>query len=160
MTANPSQRFVIAEEAPDTPDVLALLDRHLGEMHICSPACHVHAMVAERLAEADVTFFTARANGELAAIGALKALDGRRGEVKSMRAADAWRGQGAGRAMLGHILAEARGRGYDWIGLETGRHPVFEPAQALYRAHGFRDCPAFGSYVSDDFSMCMELPLN
>lgn len=147
--------FVITAEAPDSADVLALLDRHLEEMHRCSPACKVHALPARRLADPNVTFFTARADGELAAIGALREFDAARGEIKSMRAADAWRGKGAGRAMLGHLLAEARARGYQWLGLETGRHPVFEPAQRLYARHGFRECPPFGDYVSDDFSLCM-----
>ncbi len=151
--------FTIAPEVPTAADVLALLDRHLEEMHRCSPACKVHALPATRLAEPNVTFFTARAGGELAAIGALREIDAGRGEIKSMRAADAWRGKGAGKAMLGHLLAEARARGYGWVGLETGRHPVFEPAQRLYAGHGFRECPPFGDYVSDDFSLCMALDL-
>ena len=28
-------------------------------------------------------------------------------------------------------------------------------AQALYRANGFVECPPFGAYVADDFSICM-----
>ena len=151
--------FLIAAEAPDSADVLALLDRHLEGMHRCSPACKVHALPAKRLADPSVTFFTARADGQLAAIGALREIDAGRGEIKSMRAADEWRGTGAGRAMLGHLLAEAHARGYQWLGLETGRHPVFEPAQRLYARHGFRECPPFGDYVSDDFSLCMGLDL-
>jgi putative acetyltransferase len=157
MVANTT--FVITAEAPDSADVLALLDRHLEEMHRCSPACKVHALPAKRLAETNVTFFTARVDGELAAIGALREIDAKRGEIKSMRAADDWRGKGAGKAMLRHLLAEARVRGYIWIGLETGRHPVFEPAQRLYASHGFRECPSFGDYLSDDFSLCMGLDL-
>ncbi|QZH76579.1 MAG: GNAT family N-acetyltransferase [Erythrobacter sp.] len=124
-------------------------------MHRCSPACKVHALPAARLADAHVTFFTVRVDGELAAIGALREIDAKRGEIKSMRAADAWRGKGAGKAMVGYLLAEARARGYRWIGLETGRHPVFEPAQRLYAGHGFCECPPFGDYVSDDFSLCL-----
>ena len=151
--------FAVAAEDPATPEIAALIERHLAEMHACSPACKVHAMPAQRLAEPDVTFFAARLDGALAAVGALKELDTWRGEIKSMRAADAFRGTGAGRAVLAHILAEARARGYAWIGLETGRHPVFEPAQRLYAAHGFAECPPFADYVSDDFSLCMGLAL-
>lgn len=151
--------FEIAAEKPDQPDVLALLERHLAEMHSCSPACKVNALPAVKLAEEGVTFFAARSCGELAAVGALRRIDNERCEIKSMRAADAWRGKGAGKAMLAHLLRTAREKGCNWVGLETGRHPVFEPATRLYSAHGFRECNAFGDYVSDDFSMCMELPL-
>ncbi len=155
MSKRAATRFTIAREAPTRSDVLALLESHLAEMHRCSPACKVNAMPAVRLAEEDVSFFTARVNGELAAVGALKQLDAGSGEIKSMRAADAWRGTGAGQAMLSHLLREARARGYTWIGLETGRHAVFEPAQRLYSKHGFRECPPFAGYRSDAFSMCM-----
>lgn len=73
-----------------------------------------------------------------------------------MRAAPAFRGKGAGEAILLHLLAEARGRGYRWVGLETGRPEPFRPAMRLYAKHGFAECPAFGDYVADEFSLCME----
>lgn len=136
--------------------VLALLQAHLDEMHRWSPACKVHAMPAERLREPDVTFFAAWDGEALAAVGALKELDPLRGEIKSMRAAPAYRGQGAGRAILEHLLAEAQTRGYAWIGLETGQPAPFRPAQRLYQAYGFAECEPFGDYVSDEFSLCME----
>ncbi|WP_271079515.1 GNAT family N-acetyltransferase [Aurantiacibacter sp. MUD61] len=155
-----AKAFSIAREKPDSPDVLALLERHLEEMHRCSPSCKVNALPAATLSGDDVRFFAARSAGQLAAIGALKRIDGKRCEIKSMRAADAFRGSGAGKAILDHLLFVARECGCDWIGLETGRHPVFEPAQKLYESRGFKECDAFGEYVSDDFSMCMELHLN
>ena len=147
--------FSIARDTLESADVLALLQRHLDEMHASSPACKVHAMPAERLRAPDVTFFAARQHGRLAAVGALKELDAARGELKSMRAADDFRGQGAGQAILLHLIEEARRRGYTWLGLETGRGPVFEPAHALYRKHGFEVCEGFADYVPDDFSTCM-----
>lgn len=159
MSENTASRFIIAREEPTQPDVVVLLERHLAEMHRCSPACKVNAMPVSRLAEGDVTFFTARMDGELAAVGALKELDRTSGEIKSMRAADKYRGTGAGKSVLEHLLMVAKTRGYTWLGLETGRHPAFEPAQRLYSDHGFRECPPFGSYESDDFSMCMRLEL-
>lgn len=138
------------------PAVLALLQLHLDEMHRWSPACKVHAMSAERLRAPDVTFFSAWDGPGLAAVGALKDLGEGRGELKSMRAAPVWRGKGAGRAMLDHLIAEARARGMTWLGLETGRPESFAPAHALYTANSFAECAAFGDYVSDDFSLCME----
>ena len=136
--------------------VLALLQAHLDEMHRWSPACSVHALPAERLRAPEVSFFAAWDGSALAAVGALKELASDRGELKSMRAAPAYRGKGAGEAILRHLMAEAEARGYRWVGLETGRPEPFLPAVHLYRKHGFAECPAFGDYVSDEFSMCME----
>ena len=151
--------LVIGPEPPTRADVKALLQRHLDEMHRCSPACKVNSLPAERLAELDVTFFTARKGGNLVAVGALKELSSDTGELKSMRADDAFRGTGAGRAILRHLIGEARRRGYRWLGLETGKHEVFDPAQKLYASEGFAECPAFADYESDDFSMCMGMDL-
>jgi putative acetyltransferase len=140
-------------------DVLALLQFHLDEMHRWSPACKVHAMPAERLRAPDVAFYSAWDGDTLTAVGALKDLGDGRGELKSMRAAPAWRGKGAGRAMLDHLMEQAKGRGMTWLGLETGRPAEFAAARALYAANGFTECPAFGDYVSDDFSLCMSRDL-
>ncbi|WP_305097253.1 GNAT family N-acetyltransferase [Croceibacterium aestuarii] len=137
-------------------DVADLLRLHLEEMQRWSPACKVHAMPLERLRETDVTFFSAWDANRLAAVGALKELGAGRGELKSMRAAPAYRGKGAGEAILMHLVAEARARDLTWLGLETGRPAPFVPARRLYEKHGFAECPAFGDYVSDEFSLCME----
>lgn len=136
-------------------EVLALLQLHLDEMHQWSPACKVHAMPAERLRQPDVAFFSAWDGDRLAGCGAIKHLDDSHGELKSMRAVPEYRGKGVGKAILLRLLEEARARGYARVSLETGRPAPFAPAQALYRAHGFAECPPFGEYVSDDFSMCM-----
>ena len=136
-------------------DVADLLNLHLAEMHRWSPACKIHAMPIERLREPDVTFYSAWDGEQLAAVGALKAIEPGRCELKSMRAAPAYRGKGAGEAILLHLLAEARRRDVGWVGLETGRPEPFIPARRLYEKHGFAECPAFGDYVSDEFSLCM-----
>ena len=151
--------YRIVEDDLTGPEVAALLEHHLAEMHQWSPACKVHAMPLERLREPDVTFYSAWAGGELAAVGALKELAPGRGELKSMRAAPEFRGKGAGQAILDHMIAEARRRGYTWLGLETGRPEPFVPARRLYEKHGFAECPAFGDYISDEFSLCMERAL-
>lgn len=137
------------------PEILALLQLHLDEMHRWSPACKVHAMPAERLRASDVTFFAAWYGDRLAGCGALKHLDAEHGELKSMRAAPGYRGRGVGRAILLHLLAEAKARGYRRVSLETGGTSEFLPAQSLYRAHDFTPCEAFADYVIDDFSICM-----
>lgn len=135
--------------------VLALLQLHLDEMQRWSPACKVHAMPAQRLRQPDVLFFAAWDGDTLAGCGAIKHLDEGHGELKSMRAAPAYRGKGVGKAILLRLLEEARARGYTRVSLETGRPEPFRDAQNLYLAHGFTECPPFGDYVSDDFSLCM-----
>ena len=147
--------YRIIEDDPLRPEIAALLELHLAEMHRWSPACKVHAMPAARLREPDVTFYSAWDGDALAAVGALKQLDPMRGELKSMRAAPDYRGKRAGQAILRHLVAEAERRGYSWLGLETGRPEVFRPAQSLYLKHGFAECGNFGDYVGDEFSMCM-----
>jgi len=151
--------YRIVEDDLAGPEVAALLALHLGEMHQWSPACKVHAMPLERLRQPDVTFYSAWDGATLAAVGALKHLGDQRGELKSMRAAPAYRGQGAGKAILEHLMAEARRRRYTWLGLETGRPEPFVPARTLYASYGFNDCEAFADYVLDEWSVCMSRAL-
>lgn len=140
--------------------VRALVARHLRGMHENSPPESVHAFGIEKLRAPDVTVWTAwvDAPGEgeaLAAMGALKRLDAERGEVKSMRVADAFLGRGVGRAMLSHIAAHARAQGFTSLWLETGTTPDFAPALQLYRSAGFVDCGPFADYGPDPFSAFM-----
>ncbi|MET3469895.1 putative acetyltransferase [Novosphingobium sp. 1529] len=139
--------------------IQALVALHLGGMHAHSPACKVHALPLDALRAPGVTFFSAWVGDDLAGMGALKMLAGNQGELKSMRVAPQWLGQGIGKAMLRHLLATARAMGMARVSLETGRGAAFEPAIALYRAHGFVPCGAFADYVVDDFSQCLTLAL-
>lgn len=147
--------YAIREDDLTGEQIAALLRLHLDDMHQWSPPESVHAMPIERLRASDVTFYTAWDGDDLAACGALKQLDPQHGEIKSMRADPAWRGKGAGRAILLHILAAARARGYTRLSLETGVPDAFLPARRLYASHGFAECPPFGNYLDDGFSLCM-----
>ncbi len=146
------------------PLTQALIAAHLRGMHDSSPPESVHALDLEGLRHASITFWSAWVDGELAGIGALKAMDppgagAQRGEIKSMRVDDRYRGAGIGRALLRHIVAAARERGYASLWLETGTPPDFIPARALYAAEGFVECGPFGDYVDDPFSVFMTLDL-
>jgi putative acetyltransferase len=152
--------YRIIEDDLQGPEVADLLIFHLAEMHALSPPCKVHAMPVERLRQPDVTFYSAWDGEMLAAVGALREIDAGRGELKSMRATPAYRGKGAGEAILLHLVAEAQRRGYTWLGLETGRPDAYLPAQSLYRKHGFTECADFGDYIGDEFSMCMSRALD
>ena len=96
---------------------------------------------------------------ELMGCGALKELSATAGEVKSMRTANAFLRRGVGGAVLTHLIAEAKRRGYTTLNLETGSGPTFGPAMALYAKFGFRPCGPFGDYAANDFSRFMELDL-
>jgi putative acetyltransferase len=133
----------------------ALIARHLAGMHAHSPPESVHAFDVEKLRQPGVTFWSAWVGEELAGCGALKVLDPERGELKSMRVSDVFLGQGIGRAILEHLLVEARARGLRSLWLETGSAPAFVPALRLYESAGFRRCGPFGDYRVDPFSIFM-----
>jgi putative acetyltransferase len=130
-------------------DIRALLAEHLRNMHQLSPPESVHALDLTALLKPDITFWTAWSDGELLGCGALKELTSHHGEIKSMRTASAHRRKGVGRAMLQHIMAEARKRSYVRLSLETGSMAAFEPARRLYESFGFTYCPPFADYAED-----------
>ncbi len=76
-----------------------------------------------------------------------------------MRTALAHRRSGAGRAVLTHIIEEARRRSYERLSLETGSMKAFEPAHKLYESFGFSYCKPFGDYVDDPNSVFMTMAL-
>lgn len=133
----------------------ALVMGHLRGMHETSPPGSVHAFDLSQLRQPGLTFWSAWVGDEIAGMGALKRLDSGRGEIKSMRVADAWLGKGVGRAMLDHIVGEARCMGLTSLWLETGSSPAFTPALRLYATAGFTRCGPFEGYVDDPFSVFM-----
>lgn len=141
------------------PAVHRLLAEHLQNMHELGPPESVHALDLSGLRRPEVTFWTAWDGDELLGCGALKALGPRWGEVKSMRTPASARRRGAGRALLAHIIQEARTRGYERLSLETGTVAAFQPAHRLYESHGFQACGPFADYAEDPNSCFMTLDL-
>ena len=150
----------IAPDDPRAADVRALIARHLAFANEHSPPEDVHALDLTGLLDPDVSFFSYRLDGELLAVGALRALGPSHGELKSMHTVKAARGGGIGRAMLDHLLDVARARGMRRVSLETGTMAAFEPARRLYARAGFEPCEPFGDYFHSPNSTCMtrELP--
>jgi putative acetyltransferase len=140
-------------------EIKALLNEHLHGMYELSPPESVHALDLEKLRAPDITFWTAWEGSLLLGCGALKELDPKHGEVKSMRTPNARRRQGAGRAILAHIVSIARSRGYERLSLETGSMDAFKPAHRLYESFGFTFCGPFGEYVEDPNSVFMTMRL-
>ena len=151
---------VVAIDGPRAADVRELLGHHLTFAHRHTPPENVHALDLTGLLDPSVTFFSYRVSGTLLGVGALKELDERHGEVKSMHTAQEARGRGIGRALLAHLLAVARERGYLRISLETGTMPAFAAARALYASAGFTPCGPFGDYTTSPSNTWMTLPLS
>jgi putative acetyltransferase len=141
------------------PQIHALLNEHLRNMYELSPPESVHALDLERLRSPEISFWTAWDGTQLIGCGALKELDALHGEIKSMRTPATLRRRGAGRALLDHIIAVARARGYRRVSLETGSTADFLPAQRLYKSAGFSYCGPFGEYRADPNSAFMTLQL-
>ncbi|TWB04638.1 putative acetyltransferase [Bradyrhizobium stylosanthis] len=148
----------IRQDDPRAPHVADLLAHHLEELRSVMGE-HAQALDASGLSAPSVTFWTVWHGDALAGFGALKQLDDTHAEVKSMRAAPAARGTGVGRAILQHIIAEARKRGYARLSLETGTAQLHAPAVALYRSAGFVSCEPFADYEASPHNQFMSLDL-
>jgi putative acetyltransferase len=147
---------VIAADDPRADDVRALLERHLAFAHATSAPEDVFALDVDALADPAVAFFSYRdGDGSVLAVGALKRLDDAHAEIKSMHTAQEARGRGIGLAMVEHLVAAARARGFTRVSLETGAGPAFAPARALYARAGFTPCDAFGPYAASANSTYM-----
>lgn len=133
-------------------DVQTLLALHFAAMRAQSPPEACHVLPAAGLEAPDIAFWSVRESGRLLGIGALKALEPGHGEVKSMRTAPEALGRGVGRAMLHHLVAEARRRGWARLSLETGSTPEFAAALRLYEGEGFAACGPFGGYRATPFT--------
>lgn len=139
--------------------VEALIRHHRDEARATTPAHNAHSLDSHGLADPAVSFFSAWDGDTLLGIGALKQLDAAHAELKSMRTAPDQLRRGVARAMLAHLIALARTRGYTRLSLETGTAPMFAPANAMYEAAGFVDCAAFGGYPASPHNRFMTLTL-
>ena len=150
----------IAQDDPRAGDVTALLARHLAFAHATTAPEDVFALDVDGLADPAVSFFSYRAeDGTVLGVGALKRLDAAHAEIKSMHTAEEARGRGVGGAMVEHLVAVARERGFARVSLETGAGPAFAPARALYARAGFAPCGAFGAYLPSGNSAYMSRTL-
>ncbi len=136
-------------------EIKALLQRHLDEMVHTTPPESIHALDLDGLRVPEISFWSIWDDRNLLGCGALKQLDARHGEIKSMHVHSDHRGKGIAVIMLEHILAVARQRSYTRLSLETGSIPAFLPARRLYEKYGFEECPVFGDYQVDPNSVCM-----
>ncbi|MFC3086356.1 GNAT family N-acetyltransferase [Tabrizicola soli] len=147
--------WTIARERPTGADLALLMERHTADMHADTPPESIHMMDASALDQPHIAFFVLREGGTPLAMGAYKRIDASHAEIKSMHVLSEARGRGLSKAMLDHLVAEARRDGFARLSLETGIQPTFIAARALYARAGFVDCPPFEGYHDDPNSVFM-----
>jgi putative acetyltransferase len=135
----------------------ALLALHMAGMLADTPPEFAFVLDLSGLQRPEITVWTVWDGDEVA--GALKDLGDRSGELKSMRTAPAHLRKGVAAALLDHLIAEGRARGYSRLSLETGTAASFDPAVALYRSRGFRPGEPFADYEPSAFNQFMHLAL-
>ena len=145
----------IREDDLTSRKIANLLREHLAGMAQASPPESMHALDLRGLRSPQITFWSAWQGEELLGCGALKELDTRHGEIKSMRTAPTHLRKGVGARILRHILGEAHRRSYVRLSLETGSMAEFAPARSLYTKFGFDYCQPFADYLEDPNSVFM-----
>jgi len=141
------------------PRIVALLEYHVTTALAQSPRESCHAFDVSGLQRPEVSFWAIWDGDEVLGVGALMDLGGGHGEVKSMHTAREARRRGVASAMVRHVIATARARGFRRLSLETGAMDYFAPARALYARHGFVECPPFEGYRPDPNSVFLTLDL-
>lgn len=149
--------LTIAEERPDQPAVIDLLQA--GDAFAASlyPAESNHGTPLDELLSPSVTFLVARLNGAVVGTAALVEKDGY-AEVKRMFVSGKARGLKLGKALLGALEEKAAVSGMTLLRLETG---INQPeALGLYRKAGYAEIGPFGAYKPDPLSVFMEKHLD
>ncbi len=146
----------IQKEDPRTADIHALLLEHLEDMRTHSPPESVHALDMEAITAPEITFWSVRDNGVLLGCGAIKMLDAKSAEIKSMKTATAHQRKGVAQLLLNHIIEVAKQRNLKRLLLETGTPDAFAPARKLYAKQGFVECEPFADYIHDSYSVFMQ----
>jgi putative acetyltransferase len=137
----------------------ALLALHMAGMLADTPPEFAFVLDLSGLQRPEITVWTVWDGDEVAGVGALKALGDGTGELKSMRTAPTHLRKGVAAALLDHLIAEGRRRGYRRLSLETGTAASFDPAVALYRSRGFQSGEPFDDYEPSAFNQFLHLDL-
>src|ERR1700682_4094937 len=138
-----------------SPEIIRLLHEHLQSVALHSPPERVNARGLKTRRIPDMTFWRVWQDSELMGCGAIKELDSRHGEIKSMRTVSLHLRKGVAARLMHHILEEAERRSYERLSLETGSMDAFAPARSLYASFGFGPCGPVANYVEDPYRVFM-----
>jgi putative acetyltransferase len=137
-----------------------LLAFHQADALANSPPGTSYALDLSGLMTPDITVWSAWRGEALAGCAALKEMSATQGELKSMRTAPDFVRQGLATALLNHVIAVAKQRGYQTLCLETGTNDAYAPAVALYEKHGFVSGPVYGDYIESPHNQYFYLNLS
>src|SRR5581483_12310228 len=105
------ERVLVIEVQADSrerEEVELILESHLTFCRSVTPPEHVFALDLSKLIDPGITFCTARHEGSIIGIGAVRRLADGCAEVKSMHVLAEARGSGAGRAILEWLVGKAK----------------------------------------------------
>ena len=137
----------------DHPDVNKLLTKHFIELQSASPEGSAHVLDIPGLRTSSIKFWSLWLKDDLFGCGALKFLDKKHGEFKSIRIHDEFRNKGFGIKIINHLIDEAKKLGIKRISIETGAGKFFEPARKLFKKSNFIPCKPFAHYKEDENSI-------
>ena len=144
----------------DHPDVNKLLTKHFIELKSASPEGSAHVLDIPGLRTSSIKFWSLWLNDDLFGCGALKFLDKKHGEFKSIRINDDYRNKGNGVKIVNHLILEAKKLEIKRLSIETGAGKFFEPARKLFKKCGFEPCRPFAHYKDDVNSIYFTKQIN
>tara|TARA_B100000787_G_scaffold112637_1_gene83881 strand:- start:74 stop:541 length:468 start_codon:yes stop_codon:yes gene_type:complete len=139
----------------DNIKVHDLLVKHFIELRTVSPEGSAHVLDIVGLKDQSIKFWSLWENDDLMGIGALKFIDKRHGEFKSIRVNEKFRNKKFGLKVINHLINEAKKLNIDKLSLETGSGKFFIPARKLFFKCGFKICGPFSHYKVDINSVYM-----
>ena len=133
----------------DNLEVNELLTKHFIELRAASPEGSAHVLDIPGLKVPSIKFWSLWQDKKLIGCGALKFLDEKHGEFKSIRIHDNFRNQGHGLNVINHLINEAKKINIKRLSIETGAGDFFIPARKLFKKSGFTVCEPFAHYKED-----------
>ena len=141
----------------DNLTVNKILISHFLELRSVSPEGSTHVLDINGLKDPSIKFWSLWKEDDLMGIGALKFLDDKHGEFKSIRVAERFKNKGNGSKVINHLINEAKNLGITRLSLETGAGNFFMPARKLFKKCGFKTCKPFYHYKYDLNSVYMTM---
>ena len=141
------------------PQVNELLIKHFIELRSVSPEGSTHVLDIPGLKVPSIKFWSLWENNNLVGCGALKFLEDKHGEFKSIRISDKYRNKGLGKKIIDYLIEEAIKLNIKKISVETGTGNFFEPARKLFKKCGFKPCDPFAHYKEDPNSCYFTIDL-
>ena len=144
----------------DHPEVNDLLTKHFIELRAASPEGSAHVLDIPGLKISSIKFWSLWENEKLLGCGALKFLDNKHGEFKSIRIHNNFRNKSYGIKVIDHLIYEAKKLNIKKLSLETGAGEFFYSARKLFSKCNFKPCEPFSHYKNDINSVYMSLLIN